>query len=149
MKCSFSGEEVPTEKLFVLYYPPSMAHQGWDQSVYAAARAKNALQAAIDGLKSFHGRNVVGKKLVLNILVLAAGLALFGVWFAFGVANWATAGFGLKYLLPLVGLALTGYGFLQLRAFMRRRALWQKSGASIGIARDRSRNQQAAPGSAG
>jgi hypothetical protein len=87
MTCCFSGEEVPTEKLFVLYYPPSMAHHGWDQSVYAAAHAKHVLAAAVDGLQTFHGRYVIGKNLWLGVAIAVAGLALFAIWLAASVPD--------------------------------------------------------------
>ena len=130
MTCCFSGEEVPTEKLFVLYYPPSMAHHGWDQSVYAAAHAKHALAAAIETLRDFHSRYVVGKKLWGGVALAVAGLLLFVVWLATAVANWPQAGFAQKYLLPFAALMVTALGFQRLRAFLRRRRLWQTSGRS-------------------
>ena len=131
MKCCFSGQEVPTEKLFVLYYPPSMAHQGWDHSVYAAARARNALAAAVKGLRSFHRQYVVGKTLWTGLAFLAAGLLLFGLWFVIAVTNWPAAGFPLKYLLPLLATALTAVGLLRLRAYWLRQRLWRTSGQSV------------------
>lgn len=131
MTCCFSGEEVPTEKLFVLYYPPSMAHHGWDRSVYAAARAKHALAAAAEGLRSFHRRRVVGKKAWLGLAAALAGVLLFGLWLAIAVANWQAAGFAPRYLLPLLALVLTAVGVQRLRAFQRRRALWRASGRQL------------------
>lgn len=128
MTCCFSGEEVPTEKLFVLYYPPSMAHHGWDHSVYAAAHAKHALAAAVEGLKSFHGRYVVGKKFWLGVAWSVVGIALFAVWMATTLAAWSTAGFAAKYVLPFVALVVTGIGFQRIRAFLRRNRLWKETG---------------------
>jgi hypothetical protein len=128
MTCCFSGEEVPTDKLFVLYYPPSMAHHGWDQSVYAAAHAKHALTAAVEGLQSFHGRYVTGKQLPIGVVAGLAGVLLFGLWFATAVVNWSAAGFALRYLLPFLALVLTAVGLQRLRAFLRRRRLWQTTG---------------------
>jgi hypothetical protein len=124
MTCCFSGEEVPTEKLFVLYYPPSMAHHGWDQSVYAAAHAKHALAAAVGSLRSFHGRYVVGKKVWLGVALAIAGLLLFGVWLVTTVADWPAHGFGMRYVLPFVALLVTAFGFQRVRAFLRRRRRW-------------------------
>jgi hypothetical protein len=131
MTCCFSGEEVPTEKLFVLYYPPSMAHAGWDQSIYAAAHAKHVLAAAVEGLRSFHGQYVVGKKIWLGVALATAGLLLFALWLATAVSNWAAAGFGLRYVLPFVALMVTALGFQRLRSFLRRRRAWQSTGRKI------------------
>jgi hypothetical protein len=131
MTCCFSGEEVPTEKLFVLYYPPSMAHHGWDQSVYAAAHAKHALAAAVDGLKSFHGRYVVGKDLWPGVAAAVTGLALFAIWLATSVPQWLSVGFAQKFLLPFVALIVTAVGFQRLRAFLRRNRLWKNSGRQV------------------
>lgn len=128
MTCCFSGEEVPTEKLFVLYYPPSMAHHGWDQSVYAAAHAKHALAAAVEDLHTFHRCYIVGKKLWGGVALSVAGLLLFSIWLATAVANWPQASFALKYLLPAAALMVTAVGFQRLRAFLRRRRLWQTTG---------------------
>jgi hypothetical protein len=128
MTCCFSSEEVPTEKLFVLYYPPSMAHHGWDQSVYAAAHAKHALAAAADSLRSFHSRYVIGKKLWLGIAMAAAGVGLFAVWLGTAVARWPSAGFAQRYLLPFLALTVTAFGFQRVRAFLRRRRRWRTVG---------------------
>ena len=128
MTCCFSGEEVPTEKLFVLYYPPSMAHYGWDQSVYAAAHAKHALAEAASGLRSFHWRYVVGKKVWLGVALAIAGLLLFGVWLATVVAEWAARGFATRYVLPFVALMVTAVGLQRVRAFLRRRKRWRTVG---------------------
>ena len=128
MTCCFSGEEVPTEKLFVLYYPPSMAHHGWDQSVYAAAHAKHALAAAVSSLQAFHWRYVVGTRVWLGVALALAGLLLFGVWLAAVVANWPTAGFAMRYVLPSVALMVTAVGLQRVRAFLRRRRRWRAVG---------------------
>jgi hypothetical protein len=128
MNCCFSGEEVPTEKLFVLYYPPSMAHHGWDQSVYAAAGARHALAAAVSSLRSFHGRYVIGKKVWLGLAMAVAGVALFGLWLATAVAQWPSAGFAQRYLLPFLALLVTAFGFQRVRAFLRRRSRWKAIG---------------------
>ena len=115
----------------MLYYPPSMAHDSWDRSVYAAAGAKHALAAAIEGLRSFHGQYVVGKRLRLGLAAGLGGVLLFGLWFAVAVANWETAGFAPKYLLPLLALAVSAVGVHRLRAFNRRRRLWRTSARQI------------------
>lgn len=128
MTCCFSGEEVPTEKLFVLYYPPSMAHHGWDQSVYAAAHARHALAAVVSGLRSFHWRYVVSKKFWVGLALAAAGLTLFGVWLATVGSNWASHSFALRYVLPGVALIVTALGFQRVRAFLRRRRRWHETG---------------------
>ncbi len=128
MTCCFSGEEVPTEKLFVLYYPPSMAHYGWDQSVYAAAHAKHALAAAVRNLRSFHGTAVVGKKIWLGVGFAVVGLLLFAAWLVTAVARWPQAGFAERYLLPFLALMVTGFGLQRVRAFLRRRRRWNEVG---------------------
>lgn len=127
MKCSFSGEEVPTEKLFVIYYPPSMAHDSWDKSVYAAAQAKNALKATVETLASFHWRYVVGGKIWGGLAALLAATILLGIWLATSLTHWAEAGFARQYLLPLLALVVAVFGFSRLRAFLRRRRLWSRT----------------------
>jgi hypothetical protein len=76
MTCSFTGQEIPTDKLFVLYYPPSMVHLNWAHSVYAAARAREALKAVTEELQSFRSRYVVGPSFYLHMGIGAVGLGL-------------------------------------------------------------------------
>jgi len=126
----FSGSEIPAEKLFVLYYPPTMSHQKWDKSVYAATRAKEALDEAVRLLKSFHSRYVLGPGLALHLAIGAAGLALLGYWLWVLLTGWAESEFVSAFLAPFAGAALTLYGRFRLKRFLDRRRLWNESGAA-------------------
>lgn len=128
MICSFSGQKIPTEKLFVLYYPPSMAYQNWSESVYAAARAGAAIEAVKDELRNFRRRYVVGKDFAWHMAIGGLGLALllYGVWVL--AAGWSSAGFLSKFVAPFVGVILTLYGRFRYRAFAQRQRMWRDSG---------------------
>ena len=126
----FSGREIPAEKLFVLYYPPTMSHQKWDKSVYAATRAKEALDEAVRLLKSFHSRYVLGPGLALHLAIGVAGLALLGYWAWVVATGWNEAEFVSAFLAPFAGLVLALYGRFRLKRFLARRRLWSESGAA-------------------
>lgn len=128
MTCSFSGLAVPTDKLFVLYYPPAAAHEAWDKSFYAAARAREALAELLKHLEAFWPRHVVTRKIGYGVAGLLAGLALLGYW-AYAVATgWNALGFGGRYLLPLAGLTASLLGRSRLQAFLQRWRAWRRGG---------------------
>ncbi len=130
MTCSFSGEKIPTDKLFVLYYPPSMAHLNWSHSAYAAARAREAITAAKDELESFRGRYVVGPHFYLHMGIGLLGLALLALWGWTLATRLDQAGFVSLFLIPFIGLVLTLYGRFRYRAYAERKRLWDESGAA-------------------
>lgn len=131
MTSSFNGQEVPTDKLFVLYYPPSMVHLNWSHSVYAAARANEALSSVVDELKNFRQRYVVGPKFYFHMLIGAVGLSLLGLW-AWTLATQGTeAGFLSLFVAPFVGLILTLYGRFRYRAYAARKSYWDDEGLAM------------------
>jgi len=131
MNCCFSQQEIPNDKLLVLYYPPSMSHYGWDKSVFAAARAREALRHAVARLKSIYWSDVVGKKLIGGLVAGVIGLACAGWW----IYTLSTAGTGAGFLrislLPFVGVVLLVFAHLRLKGFRRRATLWRRSGKDI------------------
>jgi hypothetical protein len=131
MKCCFSQEEIPTDKLLVLYYPPAMAHYSWDKSVYAAARAREALKQVVHGLKTIYWKGVVGNKLAPGLIAGLIGLTSLGFWVLALARNGLGAGYLRLLLLPFVGLALLLFARLRSKAFLRRRALWKNEGQDI------------------
>ncbi len=128
MKCCFSQSEVPADKLFVLYYPPTMVHQKWEKSVYAAARARDALRVTASRLRKFFGNYVVGKKLLAGLAIGVAGLVIFAHWLQGASASWDELGFFRKYVQLLVALALVSFGSLRLRRFLLRLRAWRLKG---------------------
>jgi hypothetical protein len=128
MTSSFNGQEVPTDKLFVLYYPPSMVHLNWSHSVYAAARANEALSSVSDELKNFRQRYVVGPKFYFHMLIGAVGLCLLALWAWTLALRGTEAGFLSLFVAPFVGLILTLYGRFRYRAFAARKSLWDNEG---------------------
>ena len=128
MTCCFSGKEVPTDKLLVLYYPPSMVHYNWDKSVYAASRAAEALGQLVSRLKSAFWSYVVGRKPVEGFLAGLAGVALIGYWLLIVTAGWDEAGLFRRYFAPFVGLLLLICAFFRLSAMFRRLRLWKNGG---------------------
>lgn len=135
MKCCFSGQETPTSKLFLLYYPPTMAHEKWDKSVYAAARAGEALRQTVKRLRTFFWRYVVGPKLVAGIVIGLAGLVLFALWLDMASNAWQDAGFFQRYVQLLFALLLVSFGAFRLRRFLRRFRRWRKEGRNT-VARE-------------
>lgn len=127
MTSSFSGQEVPTDKLFVLYYPPSMAHQDWTKSVYAAARAREAVEATIDELQSFEKRYVSGPNLIVHMLIGLLGVALLAYWAWVLASGWAEARFVSAAVAPFAGLILLLYGRHRWKANKERRRIWVDS----------------------
>lgn len=125
MNCSFSGRPVPTDKLFVLYYPPAAAHETWDKSFYAAARAREALAAIRDDLESFFPRFVVTRSVVPGILALVAALAVLSVWGVFSYTGWSDAGIAGRYLPPLAALVLIQIAKSRLGALRYRWRVWR------------------------
>ncbi len=129
MTCSFSGENIPTNKLFVLYYPPSMAHLNWSHSAYAAARAREAITASREELKDFEKRYVVGPHFHLHMGIGALGLALLAFWAWTMAMRLDQAGFVSLFLTPFIGIVLTLYGRFRYKAFAERKRLWKETGA--------------------
>ena len=127
MNCSFSGRPVPTDKLFVLYYPPAAAHETFDKSFYAAARAREALAALRDSLASFFTRYVVTRSVVPGLLALVAALALLAVWGTSLYRGWDNAGFAIRYLPPLAALVLLQVARSRLGPFRYRLGVWRSS----------------------
>lgn len=130
MKCCFSGRETPTEKLFILYYPPTMAHQTWEKSVFAAARASEALRQTLASLRSFFWRYVVGWKFPVGMAIGLVGLALFAEWLDIAGRAWAEAGFLRRYVQLFLALLLVSFGAFRLRRFLRRFRAWRHGGSS-------------------
>ncbi len=128
MICSYSGRPVPTEKLFVLYYPPGATHETWDKSVFAAARAREALKAAVEELESFHSRYVVSGKFIPGLLAAVAGLAILGFWTFRVFGSDGETGVLIRYFLPFVGVILLAFGRFRLKAFLNRLNAWTTSG---------------------
>lgn len=128
MTCCFSGQEVPADKLLALYYPPAMAHQDWDKSVYATARAREALRQLVDTLQSLFWRNVVGRKPWLGLAVGLAGLVLLLAWVAANSGG-AEPGFFRKYLPLAAAVILLLFAARRLLAFRRRLNAWKATGA--------------------
>ena len=124
MTCCFSGKEVPTDKLLVLYYPPSMAHYGWDRSVYAAARAKEGLEQLVAQLRSAYWKRVVGIKPLTGVLAGAAGLAILFFWIQGAVSAWDQIGFFRRYGAAVVAMVLLAFAYFRLKALSRRMRVW-------------------------
>ncbi len=129
MNCSFSGLPVPTDKLFVLYYPPAMSYQTWDQSYFAAARAREALHSLTDALENFFGRYVLTRDLVPAVAAVLAGLITACLWVYLVTSGWGAMGFASRYLLPLLALALLFFGRVRLRRFFWRWRAWREEGS--------------------
>ena len=128
MKCCFSGRETPAEKLFILYYPPAMAHQKWDKSVYASASAGEALRETVDRLRGFFRRYVVGRRPILGPALGVAGLVLFAGWLEMAGSGWEQAGFLRRWGQLFVALILVSFGSFHLRRFLRRVRRWKEGG---------------------
>lgn len=126
MICSLSGQEVPTDKLFVLYYPPSMAHHNWTKSVYGAARAREGVQAALDELRNFESRYVKGPNLFLHLMLGAVGLALLAYWVFTLATGWESANFLSAFVAPFVGLVLLVFARFRYKAYAERRRIWKE-----------------------
>lgn len=127
MTCCFSGKEIPQDKLLVLYYPPAMAHQDWDKSVYASARSREALLDLVDCLKSFRRRFITGKKPILGVIAGLAGLGLLVSWGA-GAIEWAELGIFQKFIQPVIALSILLFSWPRIRALRHRLELWNASG---------------------
>ncbi|MBI1352937.1 MAG: hypothetical protein GC160_01230 [Acidobacteria bacterium] len=130
MRCSISGQEVPTDKLFVLYYPPSMAHHNWTHSVYAAARAREAVEATLDELRNFKQRYVTGPNLTLHLALGALGLALLGYWAFVLATRWESAGFLSAFVAPFVGFVLLVFARFRYKDYKQRKDRWDEAGAA-------------------
>lgn len=129
MQCSFSGQKIPGDKLFVLYYPPSMAHQNWSKSVYAATRAREAIAATVDELQNFYSRYVVGKGFYTHLAIGLVGFLLLGYWAYVLVSGWSQAGFVSAFVAPFAGLMLVLFARSRFRAYSERRAVWEEKGS--------------------
>ncbi len=128
MKCHLSGRETPIDKLFVIYYPPTMAHYDWDKSVFAAARAGEALRRTRDSLKSFYWHFVAGRKLPVGLTVGVMGVVL-GYWWIQSIsAEGVDLGFFRKYVAPLMAAVFLLSGLGRVRAFLKRLKLWKTRG---------------------
>ena len=125
MNCSFSGLPVPTDKLFVLYYPPAAAHETWDRSFFAAARAREALAAIVDELEHFFRRYVITGKLAAGIAACLLGIALGAYWGISAWSDWDAMGSASRYGLPLLALASLLFGRSRVRAFLHRWKVWR------------------------
>ena len=133
MISSFSGQSVPPDKLFVLYYPPALAHQNWSKSVYAAARAREAVSQAIEELRRFEDRYVRGPRLWLPLTLGGVGVALVGYWLWAILTRWPGAGFLSTFVAPIAGLALAAYGRSRWQAYRERRRLWSSAGFELAV----------------
>ena len=128
MTCCFSAKEVPTDKLLVLYYPPSMAHYGWDKSVYAAARAQEGLGQLVAQLKSAYWKNVIGTKPLAGLLAGGAGVAILSYWIQTITGEWGRIGFFQRYMPAFLALVLLAFAYFRLKALFRRMRLWNDQG---------------------
>ena len=128
MNCCFSGKEIPADKLLILYYPPSHVHYDWDKSVYAAARAGEALKRLTETLRSFRKQFVMGSKPLAGFLLAAIGLALMVHWILSIVMNWSEAGFFFRYIEPLAAAIFLLFARFRIGALMRRRRRWNEEG---------------------
>ena len=126
MKCSFTGESVPTDKLFLLYYPPDAAHETWEKSTFAAARAREAIGEAHQCLVSFFRRYVATRRMLPGLLMCLVGLALFGLWTHSALQGWGEMGFVVRYLVPAVLLVAIFMGSTWVSAFLGRWKLWRQ-----------------------
>lgn len=135
MNCSFSGRPVPTDKLLVLYYPPAAAHETWDKSFFAAARAREALAAAREQLEAFFGRHVVTRGFVPGALAGLAGLGVLVTWLVMAVRGWGAMGVAGRYVMPLLAVVLIFVGQSRLRAFLERWRIW-RGGCRATVARE-------------
>lgn len=130
MHCSFSGQTVPTEKLFILYYPPAAAHETLDKSSFAAARAREALAAIRETLETFFPRFVVTRSVVPGIVTLVVGVAAAAAWGAWVVGSWGEAGFAARYLPPFAAIVLILFARSRLGALRYRLGVWRDAGKS-------------------
>ena len=128
MNCCFSGKDIPTDKLLILYYPPSHVHYDWDKSVYAAARAGEALKSLTESLRSFRKRFVMGSKPLTGFLLAAVGLLLLVHWVLSVVMNWSESGFFFRYIEPLAAAIFLLFARFRIGALMRRRRRWNEEG---------------------
>ncbi len=128
MNCSFSGRPVPADKLFLLYYPPAAAHEPWDKSFFAAARAREALAEAAKCLEAFFWRYVATRGVLSGLGLFLAGAASLAAWAYFAVTGWGDLGFFARYAPPAAGLVVTLVGRARLRAFLARWRLWREGG---------------------
>ena len=128
MNCCFSGKDIPTDKLLILYYPPSHVHYDWDKSVYAAARAGEALKSLTESLRSFRKRFVMGSKPLAGFLLAAVGLVLLAHWVLWVVMNWSDASFFFRYIEPLAAAIILLFARFRIGALMRRRRRWKEEG---------------------
>jgi hypothetical protein len=124
----FSGKEIPAHKLLILYYPPSHVHFDWDKSVYAAARAGEALEELTASLRSFRKRHVLGRKPAMGFVLAAAGVAVLVHWAATVVLHWPEASFFSRYIEPLFAGVLLLFARFRLGALTRRRRRWKQDG---------------------
>ena len=129
MNCCFSGQAVPTDKLFVLYYPPAMAHQDWDKSVCAAARAGEALGHLVASLRSFYWRYVVGRKLWVGGVVGLVGGLLMLFWVGAVMSEGTEGGFFRKYPLLIAALIPLLFAARRILGFVGRHRTWKAFGA--------------------
>ncbi len=127
MNSSFSGQPVPVDKRFVLCYAPAAAHEGWDRSYYAVARAREALATIRDDLESFFWRFVVTPRVVPGVVALVAAIAVLAWWAAFPVGDWAEVGFAMRYFPPLVAVVLLGIARARLGRLRQRLSIWSDS----------------------
>jgi len=130
MTSSFTGQEIPTDKLFVLYYPPAMAHYNWTKSAYAAARAREAVDKVLDELSHFKGRYVTRPNLVLHMLVGLVGVALLAYWVYVLATGWADANFVQAFIAPFAGITLLLFGRQRYKAYSQRKEIWAERGES-------------------
>lgn len=127
MNSSFSGQSVPVDKRFVLCYAPAAAHEDWDKSYYAAARAREALAAIRDDLESFFWRFVVTRRVVPGALSLLAAIAVLAWWALSTFGRWTELGFAVRYLPPFVALVFLVIASSRLAAFRKRLSMWRGS----------------------
>tara|TARA_Y100000588_G_C14276758_1_gene934726 strand:- start:5436 stop:6176 length:741 start_codon:yes stop_codon:yes gene_type:complete len=131
MRCCFSGRETPAEKRFILYYPPAMAHQKWERSVYACASAGETIRETVERLRSFFRRYVFNSKVISRLAAGVVGMVLFLLWLRAAYVNWMALGPLVHWVHLVVSIILMSIGVFHLRRFLARLHSWKESGRQV------------------
>ena len=111
MKCCFSGRETPTDKRFVLYYPPAMVHQKWEKSVYACGRAGETIKETVERLQSFFKLYVLSSKVISRLAIGVVGVVLFLLWLEAAYVSRVESGLLARWGQLLAAIILMSIGF--------------------------------------
>lgn len=131
MKCCFSGRETPTEKRFVLYYPPAMVHQKWEKSVYACGRAGETIKETVERLQSFFKLYVLDSKVISRLAMGVVGVVLFLLWLEAAYVSRVESGLLARWGQLLAAIILMSIGVFHLRRFLGRLHRWKESGRQV------------------